>query len=130
MCCLLERYNGSVGQQLEDTNTNEPFKYIYFAKEDYFTVYTQNASLIGKISDNLRNKIIAAYIGMKGLLDTYKMNNDMLEKFNYFETLALEAKLSIHKEKMEAYYKMLSNYTSKINNSHKTTVSMIKQLCQ
>jgi hypothetical protein len=126
---LRERYNQFIGYQLEGTNDETPFLFYFHATEDYFTIYTQSSSLIGQIPDeSLRNKIIAVYINMKGLLDTYKINNRMLEKYDYYHNLFLETKLIIYEQQEMAYYTSLLNYLPSIKEGHRLAVDLSNQL--
>lgn len=129
--CLRERYDESIGRQLESTNDDIPFLFYYYATEDYFTIYTQNSFLIGQIpNDNLRKKIVAAYIKMKGLLDTYKTNNGLLEKYDYYHMLFLETNLPAHEQQAALYYTLLLNYLPSIKESHKQATELGDQLIE
>jgi hypothetical protein len=117
--CLGQIYNESIGHKLEATENNTPFLFYHQATEDYFTVFTQNSSLIGQIpSDSLRKKIIAVYMKMKSLLDTYKNNNNILEKYVYYHMLFLETNSPIHEQQKTTYHNQLLSYLPSIKKSH------------
>jgi hypothetical protein len=81
-----ERYIGTIGEDVEHISENKPLAYYYPVTEDYFKVYNENCSLIGKIDDNrLRKLIIVTYTQAKGLLDSFRMNNNMLQKYESVE---------------------------------------------
>lgn len=58
------------------------FSYYYPITQNYFIIFDQNAHLIGRIKDNeIRNAIIKGYEMMKGLADSFKFNNNLVNKF-------------------------------------------------
>ncbi|MHB1657674.1 MAG: hypothetical protein ACYCSZ_15065 [Burkholderiales bacterium] len=58
------------------------FSRYYPITQNYFIILDRNAHLIGRIEDNeIRNAIIKGYGMMKGLVDSFKFNNDLVNKF-------------------------------------------------
>lgn len=122
---LRKRYMETIGSQLESSNDDAPFLFYYYATEDYFTIYSQNASAIGQIeNDGLGVKIVAVYIQIKSLLDTYKSNNYLLEKYNYYFMLYSETESLKHQEQALGYHKLLLNYLPYIKESHKKAMNL------
>ena len=79
---LWDRYMWGVGKDLEKLLVGKPFLVTYPLTQNYFIVYDSNASLIGKIEDDdLRELIVIAYTCAKGLIDSYKLNNDLVQKW-------------------------------------------------
>lgn len=126
---LRERYMETIGSQLESAGDDTPFLFYYYAHEDYFTIYNQNASVLGQIgSDELRASIVAVYIQIKSLLDTYKSNNTLIEKYDYYSMLYLETESPKHKEQVDNYHKLLLDYLPYIKDSHKKTMNLGKDV--
>ncbi len=122
---LRKQYMETVGSQLESTDNDTPFLFYYSATEDYFTIYNQNASKMGQINDDaLRANIVAIYIQIKSLLDTYKSNNNLLEKYNYYSLLYSETNSSTHYEKSHGYYQSLLEYLPCIKSAHNKAMSL------
>lgn len=64
-----------------ELNLPKGFLSIYPVTYDYFTVYHYNADRIGTINnDELRSNIIRAYSRAKGLVDTFRLNNELVNK--------------------------------------------------
>jgi hypothetical protein len=82
--------NGDWGKFIENL---QPEKFIdsYFPMgHEYFTIYKNNASLIGQIPDGkLRQKIIEAYVIMMGMLDSINYNNSLLQELEEKKKLPL-----------------------------------------
>ncbi len=76
---LWDIYQKEIGTYLESLQENKPLLHIYVITHDYFTVYHSNSFLIGKIKNNdLRKRIITTYTIAKGLIDSYKLNNELV----------------------------------------------------
>lgn len=77
-----------MGARLESLPENNALIWYYPLVSDFFTIYNSNGFLIGKIpSNNLRKQIIKTYTLSKGMADSYRMNNDLVAKFDYAKTL-------------------------------------------
>jgi hypothetical protein len=67
---LWTRYYETTGRPLENSPQHSAFEFYYPVYHDYFTVYTSNAHLIGKIADpDLRHAIVKSYTLARGMLD-------------------------------------------------------------
>ena len=78
---LWDVYTLRIGASLEALPANQPFAMYWPVSNHYFTVYEANSVFIGRIPDDeLRQLIVMTYTKAKGLLDSFMMNNHMLEK--------------------------------------------------
>lgn len=68
-----------IGKELEDLGEGKPFEILYRVEEDYFAIFNGNSSFIGTLPAELRLKVVKAYIDMKSLLDTFRLNNENIE---------------------------------------------------
>lgn len=68
-----------MGANLEALGENQPFEHIYRVEENYFAVFDGNSSFLGRLSADSRNKIVKAYVDMKSLLDTFRLNNENID---------------------------------------------------
>lgn len=85
---LWEIYEADMGVQLEALHDGNPLLVYYPVMQEYFTVYNTNGFLIGHVEDpDLRKLIIQVYSKARGLIDSYKMNNDMVGKLEYWANL-------------------------------------------
>lgn len=68
------------------TNDNVPLWYTYPLSTDYFTIFNNNSSSLGKISNKKeRELIIAIYTIAKYFLDCLRTNNECIEYYEYIE---------------------------------------------
>ena len=116
---VYERYLETMGGKLESLNEMEPLIIIYPLVSDFFSVYNGNSFLIGRISNNdLRKKIIKTYTLAKGMVDSFRLNNDLVNKYEYAYFLYSESQLDVHKNQMSAHYQSLINYASTLKHAH------------
>jgi hypothetical protein len=116
---LWETYMKGIGVKLEALSDNQPFLLYYPVTQEYFTVYTGNSFLIGQIDNNdLRKAIIATYTKARGLIDSYRFNNDLLQKYEYWSFLFQETKNSQHATNRDAYRDSLIKYAKDLKESH------------
>ncbi len=80
LAMVRQHYQTVIGNEIDQLPDGKPFESNYSVTGDYFTVYNKSDQ-IGHVRDEkLRRDIIWAYSMMKGLLDSYQTNNDMLAK--------------------------------------------------
>lgn len=116
---LLERYQETTGARLESLEAGEPFLFYYPVINDFFTVYNSNASLIGKINDNdLRKLLVRTYTLAKGLVDSYSMNNEFIQKYEYWNALFIETNNEAHKDQYLTHYNALVPYADTLKQLH------------
>lgn len=76
---LWERYSEEVRPLLSAVQRGEALNVNWPTSRDYFTVYAQNASLLGRIPDaGLRTDIVRAYTYATGMLDSLQHNSAMI----------------------------------------------------
>jgi len=118
-----------MGAKLESLNDAEPLLMYYPLVSDFFSVYNGNSFLIGRIPDNdLRKQIIKTYTLAKGMVDSYRMNNDLNQKFDYWHQVFQESKNEIHKQKAAAQYAALVEYANKLKKGHQEVKTETTQL--
>ncbi|HHR5899963.1 TPA: hypothetical protein ACS7XC_000837 [Providencia alcalifaciens] len=128
-------YQTSMGNNIEILKNEEPLLYYYPILNDYFTVYNGNGILIGRINDNvLRKNIIETYTYAKGMVDSFRLNNDLLQRYEHWESIYNETKLEIHMQKYQECYSGLISYSKDLINQHYElkesvgkTIDMIKK---
>lgn len=131
MECVLARYMDSMGLRIEELPDNEPLLFYYPLSSDYFSVFNGNSSLIGRIkNENLRKQIIKTYILAKGVVDSYKLNNDLLINYERLTRLHEETNNPTHHEQAKYYYEGLVEYSGGIKFLHAQLVSEINVLLQ
>lgn len=112
-------YQETMGHVVESLTTGNPLAYYYPVTQDYFTVYRSNADLIGRIPNRrLREIIVKTYIGAQALVDSYKMNNELVARLEHWEGLFAETKNDTYQVKLDLTYKGLVDYASGIQKRH------------
>lgn len=75
-------YESRIGHAIEALPAGEPFEYEWRVQGEYFTVYHSIAGQLGSLADAaLRTKIILTYGSAKSLIDSFRMNNGMLQDY-------------------------------------------------
>lgn len=116
---VFDNYHENIGVQLESLDENRPLLFYYPLVSDFFPVYNGNTFLLGRIKDNdLRKSIIKTYTLAKGLLDSYRMNNDLLQKYEHWDGVYLETQLPVHKDKSITQYGALIAYAKNLKSQH------------
>ncbi len=115
----IEIIKGKVAK-VESLNDNEALAFYYPLVSDFFTIYNGNSFLIGRIKDNdLRKQIIKTYTLAKGMVDSFRLNNDLVSKWEFSEKLYAESQLDVHKNQAVAHYQSLIEYAKSLKESHK-----------
>jgi len=126
---LWESYLTTAGAQIEALRDGNPMLMYWPLTQDYFTIYNTNAFFIGKIKDHdLRKQIVATYAKARGLIDSYRMNNDLLQKWEYAHLLFQESQSELHKANAQARYQSLIQYASSLKKGHGELKTMVSEL--
>lgn len=109
---LWQLYISNMGDILEQHNETEAFHYIYVVNQDYFTIYNNSSQLIGSVKNKkLSSSIIKTYAKAKSLIDTYQLNNKILDKQ---EIYASDMNISM----INGYENALKEYTPVLKRLH------------
>lgn len=77
---IYQLYRETMTVRVEYLPEGNPLEVHYPIRQDYFTLFTQNAGSIGRISNSeLRTAIVRCYALTKSLVDTYGFNNDLYD---------------------------------------------------
>lgn len=116
---VFDRYQETMGSRLESLKDGDPLLTYYPLVSDFFSVYNGNSFLIGRIPDNdLRKQIIKAYTLGKGMIDSFRMNNDLNQKLDHWHQVFQESKSDVHKERAKAHFKSLVDYAKVLKETH------------
>jgi hypothetical protein len=116
---IFERYQDTMGIRIENLKEHEALAFYYPLVSDFFTVYNGNSFLIGRIpSNDLRKKIIKTYTLAKGMVDSFRLNNDLVSKWEFSEKLYAESQLEVHQKQAKAHYSALVDYASSLKEGH------------
>jgi hypothetical protein len=77
----LSLYLAKYGKHLEETDESKGIEGYGMQDQDYFTVYSSNATLLGIVKNKeLRKAIVTTYAKAKSLMDSISLNNAILQK--------------------------------------------------
>ena len=126
---LWESYSATAGAHVEALREGNAVLIFWPITQDYFTIYNTNASFIGKIKNHdLRKQIVATYSKSRGLIDSYCMNNDLLQKWEHADLLFQETQNQIHKNHEQARFQSLVQYGASLKKGHLELKTMVSEL--
>lgn len=118
---VFDRYQETIGSKLESLEENGALAFYYPLVSDFFTVYNGNSFLIGRIPNNdLRKQIVKTYTLNKGMVDSFRLNNDLVAKLEFSEKLYQESNNEVHKQQAIAHYNSLVVYAKILKEEHKS----------
>lgn len=107
-----------VGTIVENLEDGCPFNGTYPIYYDYFTVYHSNARLLGKIKDDaVRKAIITYYSKAKGLVDSFRHNNELNLQRDHWVRVFDETQKPIHYHNYQKAEQTLVNYANGLKSS-------------
>ena len=116
---IYEQYQETMGSKLESLKEGEALTFYYPLVSDFFTVYNGNSFLIGRIPDNdLRKRIITTYTLAKGMVDSFRLNNELVSKFEFANKVYQETQQDVHKQQATLHYASLVEYAKVLQNGH------------
>lgn len=116
---LWARYDETVGALITALMPRQPFLGIYPVYQDYFTVYTGNAFILGRVKDDeLRALIVKTYTIARGMTDSFRLNNELNQKFENATLMFRQTQMPAFQEYANAYRQALSNYATMLKGRH------------
>ncbi|MCM7502925.1 hypothetical protein [Enterobacter kobei] len=116
---VFENYQASMGNRIESLQDGQPLFWYYPLVSDFFNVYNGNTFLIGRIKDHdLRKNIIKTYTLGKGMIDSYRMNNDLVQKTERWNFVYTETQQQIHLDRLCAQQQGLIEYARTLKTQH------------
>jgi len=114
-----EVYSLSVGSAIAALPDNQPFNSYWPVNFDYFTVYNSNAVFIGHLTDvDLRKEIIVAYTRARALIDSFRLNNWMVERHEIAYLTWQQAQTPANLQAMQARNEVLTKYAATLKKGH------------
>ena len=124
-----DQYQDTMGARLDSLPDGEALAFYYPLVSDFFAVYNGNCFLIGRIPNNdLRKQIIKTYTLAKGMVDSFRLNNELVGKFEHSHNIYEETQEEIHRKHAVAHHESLVEYAKVLKASHKILKSEISNL--
>lgn len=126
---LWESYMEGVGSKVESSQDDQPLGFYWVVTQEYFTVYSGNAHLIGQIEDaDLRKSIVTTYSKARGLIDSFAMNNQIVQKLEYAQLMFQETGSLVYQTQANAYMQALTMYAKSVRESHTSLKNCVQSL--
>jgi hypothetical protein len=88
-----------MGKHVESLSAGTALLLYWPISQNYFNIYEGNSTLIGNIkNDDLRNLVILTYIQAKGLVDSFLMNNSLVQKQENYNLAYLQSTETISQQ--------------------------------
>jgi len=126
---VYDRYQDTMGSRLDILKEGEALVFYYPLVSDFFVVYNGNSFIIGRIPDNdLRKQIIKTYTLAKGMVDSFRLNNDLVQKYEFSNKIYQETQQEIHKQQAIAHFKALVEYAKSLKIGHQSLKQDVSNL--
>ena len=127
---LWETYQEGVGKELEGLVENQALLHFYpLTQQDYFTIYSGSSYLVGRVkNERLRKSIVETYTKARGLIDAYRLNNDMVRKYEELNLIKQQSGSSNLNDMIMLQIRVLVEYAPKILDQHNQTKKSMENL--
>ncbi|HDV5405512.1 TPA: hypothetical protein RI771_003573 [Vibrio cholerae] len=123
------KYDERMGSHVEQLNEGEPLSAYWPITQDYFTFYGANASTLGQLSDKeLLHDIVKVYRELKSLVDSYRMNNVLVEKYEIAHERYQSSQTELNKQSLVNAEASLIEYAISLKELHVVCKQMITPL--
>lgn len=122
-------YQAGAGASIVALPNDEPMLIHWPLTQEYFTIYNTHALSIGKIKNHvLRKQVIATYTKARSMIDSIRLNNDLLQQWEHDCFLFQETHSPAHKLNANARHQALIRYALGLKESHVELESMATEL--
>lgn len=116
---VLEVYTHTIGSRIEALPKGHAFAYFWPVSADYFTVYNANAVFIGHLKDDdMRKALIKTYTYARTLIDSFRLNNGLLERSHNAHFMNLQAASTANAQIAAATWQQLLDYAESLREGH------------
>ena len=110
---LWQRFMDGTGAQLAALPDGEPFLVFLPVYRDYFTYYNGNSHILSHIeSGELRHLIVRTYTIARAFMDSFRANNELLQRYRFAETVYRHSDNRAFKDEADAVYELMANYAA------------------
>ncbi|MGX1927283.1 hypothetical protein C9I98_26195 [Photobacterium sanctipauli] len=123
------KYDERMGSEIEQLKEDTPLAVYWPITQDYFTFYSANANALGHVPDKeLRHSIVNVYGELKSLVDSYRMNNALVEKFDFAYARYQSEPSNVNEHALVSAQNTLTDYAKSLKSSHESCKKQIKPL--
>lgn len=130
---LWNNYNSMAGVTIGNLKDGDALTIYYPIPLDIFTIYNGNSSLIGSVQDSeLRKAIITTYGNARSLIESHRLNNEFVQKYEYWERLYTanppDDKSYIFPPNLDDSFRILQDYAKIIKKRHEDVKESVTNL--
>ncbi len=110
------------------------FDFEWPVRHDYFTVYTANAALLGRLPDGaLRALIVRTYTAARGTLDSIAFNGEMIARVEALQTVPgpmdadRQALIDAHRANLVLYAQGIKQSDAELGTLFETLLPRLKE---
>lgn len=122
---LLELYKKRIYDSLEEYEGGKPFENIFPLTQNYFSFYESNSFALTSINENTMKSIVICYGSARSLVDTFRMNNQILEDLSKLQTIYHDTQKDIHRSNFEQTFHIATKYGEGLKQIHSEVMSRI-----
>lgn len=115
---LLELYKARIYDSLEGYEGGKPFDTIFPLTQNYFSFYESNSFALTSINEKTMKSIVICYGSARSLVDTFKMNNQVLDELSKLQTIYHDTQKDIHRFNLEQSYHIATMYGEGLKEIH------------
>lgn len=116
---LWKRYEETAGQLIVALPLNQPLIGFWPVGHDYFSVYQGNSFLLGRVKDDeLRLLIVKTYTIARGIIDSFRLNNEMNQKLENLIVLAAQTANPAFTQQAAAQRNAIAHYAGQLKSRH------------
>lgn len=120
--CLFGIYNARMLQHMREYTGDAPFFLQFPITQNYFTFYEANSLALSKVNENTLNEIVAMYATCRSLVDSFRGNNQLIEKLIQSRRLYDSSGLEHHREQFNTDYNIATDYGVGLKGIHLQTM--------
>ncbi len=124
-----EHYQVVMGALIELLPDGQPLNFYFPISQEYFTIFNNSASMLGQVDDaDLRRLIVQVYIKSKGLLDSYRFNNNIVGHHEQAVLLFNQTQNQAYDQQAQFDWARMIDYAKKMKTSHAELKILVSQL--
>lgn len=120
--CLFNIYNARMAEHMSSYNGDGPFFFQFPVTQNYFTFYESNSLALSKVNETTLNEIVALYATSRSLVDSFRGNNEIIEKLVQARRIYDSTGLEHHKEQFNTDYGIATDYGLGLKEIHLQTM--------
>lgn len=120
--CLFSIYNSRMLEHMRAYKGDSPFLLQFPITQNYFTFYEANSLALSKVDEKSLNEIVSMYATCRSLVDSFRGNNQLIEKLIQSKRLYDSTGLAHHSEQFNIDCSIATEYGAGLKEIHLQTM--------